>query len=42
MTPTRRTLLGGAAALSLAPLASRRARARARLTIGVLTDLSGP
>ena len=41
MTPTRRTLIGGAAALTLAPLAPRRARARARITIGVLTDLSG-
>nr|WP_294501091.1 ABC transporter substrate-binding protein [uncultured Rhodopila sp.] len=38
MTPTRRTLLGGAAALTLAP---RRARARTKITIGVLTDLSG-
>jgi branched-chain amino acid transport system substrate-binding protein len=38
MTPTRRTLLCGTAALTLAP---RRARARTRITIGVLTDLSG-
>lgn len=41
MISTRRTLVGGAAALSLAPLASLRAQGRTKLTIGVLTDLSG-
>ncbi len=41
MITTRRTLLGGAAALSLTPVAGARAQARTKLTIGVLTDLSG-
>jgi branched-chain amino acid transport system substrate-binding protein len=41
MISTRRTLIGGAAALSLAPLAGPRAQGRTKLTIGVLTDLSG-
>ncbi|HET6307914.1 MAG TPA: ABC transporter substrate-binding protein [Rhodopila sp.] len=41
MISTRRTLIGGAAALSLAPLARPRAQARPKITIGVLTDLSG-
>jgi branched-chain amino acid transport system substrate-binding protein len=41
MITTRRTLIGGAAALSLAPLAGPRAQGRTKLTIGVLTDLSG-
>ena len=40
MISTRRTLLGSAAALSLAPRASR-AQGRAKIVIGVLTDLSG-
>ncbi len=41
MTSTRRTLIGGAAALSLAPMTRVRAQGRTKLTIGVLTDLSG-
>ena len=41
MISTRRTLIGGAAALSLAPMAHPRAQGRTKLTIGVLTDLSG-
>jgi branched-chain amino acid transport system substrate-binding protein len=41
MISTRRTLIGGAAALSLAPVARPRAQARPKITIGVLTDLSG-
>lgn len=41
MDSTRRTLLGGAAALSLAPVTRVRAQPRTKLTIGVLTDLSG-
>jgi branched-chain amino acid transport system substrate-binding protein len=41
MTPTRRTLISGAAALSLMPVTRPRAQGRAKLTIGVLTDLSG-
>jgi branched-chain amino acid transport system substrate-binding protein len=41
MLSTRRTLIGGAAALSLVPTARPRAQARTKLTIGVLTDLSG-
>lgn len=40
MTSTRRTLLGGAAALSLSPRLSR-AQGRPKIVIGVLTDLSG-
>jgi branched-chain amino acid transport system substrate-binding protein len=41
MISTRRTLIGGAAALSLAPMARLRAQTRPKITIGVLTDLSG-
>ena len=41
MISTRRTLIGGAAALSLAPIVRPRAQGRVKLTIGVLTDLSG-
>ncbi len=41
MNSTRRTLIGGAAALSLAPMARLRAQGRTKVTIGVLTDLSG-
>src|ERR1700716_3201850 len=41
MNSTRRILIGGAAALSLAPMARLRAQARPKITIGVLTDLSG-
>lgn len=41
MLSTRRTLIGGAAALSLVPAARPRAQARTKLVIGVLTDLSG-
>jgi branched-chain amino acid transport system substrate-binding protein len=41
MISTRRTLIGGAAALSLAPMTGLRAQGRTKLTIGVLTDLSG-
>ena len=40
MMSTRRILLGGAAALSLAPRASQ-AQGRTKIVIGVLTDLSG-
>jgi len=42
MITTRRTLLGGAAALTLAPVTRLRAQSRPKITIGVLTDLSGP
>ncbi|MEA2738954.1 MAG: branched-chain amino acid transport system substrate-binding protein, partial [Acetobacteraceae bacterium] len=41
MISTRRTLIGSAAALSLAPMTRLRAQGRTKLTIGVLTDLSG-
>jgi branched-chain amino acid transport system substrate-binding protein len=41
MISTRRTLIGGAAALSFAPLTRLRAQPRPKITIGVLTDLSG-
>ena len=41
MNSTRRTLIGAAAALSLAPMARLRAQGRTNVTIGVLTDLSG-
>jgi branched-chain amino acid transport system substrate-binding protein len=41
MISTRRTLLGGAAALSLAPVRRVWAQPRPKITIGVLTDLSG-
>jgi branched-chain amino acid transport system substrate-binding protein len=41
MSSTRRSLIGGAAALSLAPMTRVRAQGRTKLTIGVLTDLSG-
>ena len=41
MISTRRTLIGGAAALSLMPATRPRAQGRTKLTIGVLTDLSG-
>ncbi len=41
MNSTRRTLIGGAAALSLAPMTRLRAQGRTKVIIGVLTDLSG-
>ncbi len=41
MNSTRRTLIGGAAALSLAPVTRLRAQGRTKVIIGVLTDLSG-
>jgi branched-chain amino acid transport system substrate-binding protein len=41
MISTRRTLIGGAAALSLAPMMRAGAQGRTKLTIGVMTDLSG-
>ncbi len=41
MNSTRRILIGGAAALSLAPITRLRAQVRPKITIGVLTDLSG-
>ncbi len=41
MAFTRRTLLGGAAALSAAPIIRARAQSRPKIVIGVLTDLSG-
>jgi branched-chain amino acid transport system substrate-binding protein len=41
MISTRRSLIGGAAALSLAPVGRSHAQARSKITIGVLTDLSG-
>jgi branched-chain amino acid transport system substrate-binding protein len=41
MISTRRTLIGGAAALAVAPMSRPRAQGRVKLTIGVLTDLSG-
>jgi branched-chain amino acid transport system substrate-binding protein len=41
MISTRRTLIGGAAALAVAPMSRPRAQGRIKLTIGVLTDLSG-
>ena len=41
MIATRRTLLGGATALGLMPGLRARAQGRTKLTIGVLTDLSG-
>ena len=41
MISTRRTLLTGATALSIAPMVRARAQGRTKLTIGVLTDLSG-
>jgi len=41
MISTRRTLLGGAAALSLVPTIRPRAQGRPKLVIGVMTDLSG-
>jgi branched-chain amino acid transport system substrate-binding protein len=41
MISTRRTLLGGAATLGLMPGMRARAQGRTKLTIGVLTDLSG-
>jgi branched-chain amino acid transport system substrate-binding protein len=41
MISTRRSLIGGAAALSLTPMTRLHAQARTKLTIGVLTDLSG-
>jgi branched-chain amino acid transport system substrate-binding protein len=41
MISTRRTLIGGAAALSLAPMTRLRAQARPKLKIGVMTDMSG-
>ena len=41
MISTRRTLIGGAAALGALPLTGLRAQGRTKLTIGVLTDLSG-
>ncbi len=41
MISTRRTLIGGAAALSLMPTLRPRAQTRSKITIGVMTDLSG-
>jgi branched-chain amino acid transport system substrate-binding protein len=41
MITTRRTFVGSAAALTLAPIARPRAQGRPRIKIGVLTDLSG-
>jgi len=41
MIATRRSLVAAAAALSLAPVHRIRAQTRPKLTIGVLTDLSG-
>jgi branched-chain amino acid transport system substrate-binding protein len=41
MISTRRALIGGAAAFSLAPMTRVRAQDRLKITIGVLTDLSG-
>lgn len=41
MISTRRTLIGGAAALSLMPTIRARAQGRPKIVIGVLTDLSG-
>ncbi|HQT78913.1 MAG TPA: ABC transporter substrate-binding protein [Rhodopila sp.] len=41
MISTRRTLIGGAAATTLLPLARPRAEGRTKIVIGVLTDLSG-
>ena len=41
MLSTRRTLIGGAAALSLASPVRLRAQGRTKITIGVMTDLSG-
>jgi branched-chain amino acid transport system substrate-binding protein len=41
MISTRRSLIGGAAALAVAPISRPRAQGRVKLTIGVLTDLSG-
>ena len=41
MKLSRRHLLGSAAALSSAPLVPARAQAKPKITIGVLTDLSG-
>ncbi|MBN8874655.1 MAG: ABC transporter substrate-binding protein [Rhodospirillales bacterium] len=38
---SRRTLLGGAAALSATPILRARAQSRPKIVIGVLTDLSG-
>src|SRR4051794_21545741 len=41
MISTRRTLIGGAAALSLMPAMHARAQSRPKVVIGVMTDLSG-
>jgi branched-chain amino acid transport system substrate-binding protein len=41
MSLSRRTLLGSAAALSAVPTIRARAQGKAKITIGVLTDLSG-
>src|SRR4051812_16905585 len=41
MITTRRSFVGSAAALTLAPIARPRAQGRPKITIGVLTDLSG-
>lgn len=41
MSLSRRTLLGSAAAMSAVPLVRPRAQGKPKLTIGVLTDLSG-
>ena len=41
MPVSRRLLLGGAAALSTAPIVRARAQARPTISVGVLTDLSG-
>src|SRR3954447_685758 len=41
MITTRRAFVGSAAALTLAPIVRARAQGRAKITIGVMTDLSG-
>ncbi len=41
MSVSRRLLLGGAAALSAAPIVRARAQAKSTISVGVLTDLSG-
>src|SRR3954453_16726835 len=41
MITTRRSFVGSAAALTLAPIARPRAQGRPKIVVGVLTDLSG-
>src|SRR6201991_619556 len=41
ITSTRRTLISGAAALGMLPITRLHAQARTKITIGVMTDLSG-